>query len=242
MPAGPAFRNELSYSDAMSGALQLYIENYQLFLSFSLAGATLVVLKTIIDGIGGNWTPYAGIVLNPLAFGFWVLFYTALIFSVQKRHLHEMTSFLGAVRSVYPKFWRAVGAGVVFVMILALGILLLIVPGVYWLTVLYFFMYLLVLEDKRLWDAFEESSELVKGHFWKILGAHGLIAVIALALIMPFYLGVWLLGLPVVFREVCAQLLWVLITPFSTGFYYLLYLSLRGTNTTAGHIAVYEKA
>jgi hypothetical protein len=194
-----------------------------------------------VDWSGGFLGQGISFILNPLAFGFGTLFYTALIFAVQKRHLNEKTSFFEAVQSVFPKFWRAVGAAVVFGLILILGVLLLVIPAVYWITVLYFFMYLLVLEDKRLWDAFEASSELVKGHFWKILVAHGLTVVITLALIMPFYLGMWLLGLPVVFREACIQLLWVLMMPFSVGFYYLLYIWLRETNTAAGHIAVYEK-
>jgi hypothetical protein len=241
MPAGPAFRKEISYTDAMIGSLQLYIENYRLFLSLSFSGVGLVILKMIMDGLGGPLGQGLGFILTPLAFGFGTLFYTALIFAVHKRRLNEPTSFLGAVLAVFPKFWRAVGAALVFGLIFILGILLLVIPGVYWLTVLYFFMYLLVLEDKRLWDTFEASSELVKGRFWKILGAHGLIAVMALALIMPFYLGMWLLGMPGVFREACVQVLWGLLMPFSIGFYYFLYVWLRERNTVAGHITVYEK-
>jgi hypothetical protein len=238
MPTGPVPRNGFTYADAMIGALRLYVDNWRLFLLLTYAGAGLVVLRTVLERTGTPFSQLLGYVVSPLAFGFGILFYMALIYAVAKAHLNEAVSFWGALQAVFPKFWRGVVATVVFTLILFLGALLFLIPGVYWLTVIYFFMYLIVLEDKKLWSSFESSVALVKGHFWWVLGAHGLMLLVALALLMPFYMGMWLIGLPVLWRETVFQLFCVVLMPYSVGFYCQLYVWLKEMDRRAGHIAV----
>jgi hypothetical protein len=240
MLSAPLPRKEFSYADAMSGSLRLYVDNYHLFLSLSLTGGIVFVLRTLLDGSGIPACQAVAFILAPLAFGFGALFYMSLIFAVAKRHLNETTSFPAAVQAVFPKFWRAVGTAIVFLIVLILGTLFLVIPGVYWLTVFYFFMYIIVLEDKRIWESFEASAALVKGCFWNVLGTHWLMAVITIAFLMPFFLGMWLIGTPIVWRDAALQALGVLLMPFSVGLYYQLYVWLKANDLHAGHIAVIE--
>jgi hypothetical protein len=241
MPAASSSRKEFFYADMMSESLRLYIDNYRLFLLLSLAGTILFILKTVLDGTGDPVCQMIGFVLAPLGFGFGILFYMSLIYAVAKRRLNETTSFMTVVQEVFPKFWRATGATVVFIIVLILGALLLVVPAIYWLTAGYFFMYFIVLDDRSLWDSFGASVRLVKGHFWEVLGAHVLMVVIALAFLMPFYMGMWLIGTPVIWRETIFQVLGVLLMPFSVGLYYQLYVWLKKKEPLAGQIRVVDK-
>ena len=228
-------------SDALWRAMQLYVANWRLFLSISLAGAALNLVQTYLGGSDSLILKGMGYILSPLAFGFGLLFYMALILAIAKRQWGEEISFEGAVQDVFFKFWRAVGAGLVFSLITIFGFLLLIIPGIYWMTILYFFMFFIVLENKRLWDAFESSASLVKGRFWKVLGAQTIILLIVVALFLPFFFGMWLMGLPVVLRNIFLQIAAVLLAPFFVACYYQLFVWLKGSKAEAGHIAVYEK-
>lgn len=239
MPAVSS-RKVFSYADAMGGSLRLYVENFRLFLSLSFSITGLLVLRTVLDATGLPFCKAAGSVITPLAFGTGALFYMALILAVAKGSRKELVSFAELVQEVFPKFWRAVGAATIFFIILILGMVLFVIPGLYWLTVIYFFLYLITLEDKRLWDSFEASAGLVKGHFWRVLGAHGLMAVIAIAFLMPFYMGMWLIGVPQAWRDPIFQVLGVLLMPFSVGVYYQLFVWLKEQDQHAGHIAVVE--
>lgn len=54
--------------------------------------------------------------------------------------------------------------------IVLIGLMLFIVPGLYWLVSFNFVLYFIVLEDSGFSRAFNGSRDLARGHFWKVLG------------------------------------------------------------------------
>src|SRR6476620_337364 len=73
--------------------------------------------------------------------------------------------------SVVPVFWRLIGAGLLVGVGIVGGLLLLIVPGFYLLTIWAVVAPVIVIERRRVTEALGRSRQLVRGNGWPVLGA-----------------------------------------------------------------------
>jgi hypothetical protein len=104
-------------------------------------------------------------------------------------------------RAVQPRLPSVIGAGVVAGLAIGLGILLLIVPGLFLLTIWSMLIPVIVIEGRSAREAFGRSREIVRGHGWSVLGlvlVTTLLTGIASAVIrllfrpLPEFLDTWL--------------------------------------------------
>jgi hypothetical protein len=90
---------------------------------------------------------------------------------------------------------RIVGAGLLAGLAIAFGLLLLIVPGLYLLTIWSLLIPVLVLENRPVMEAFGRSRELVRGNGWNAFGVIVISFLLLLAAgIVIGILFVWLSG------------------------------------------------
>lgn len=73
-------------------------------------------------------------------------------------------------RAVQPRLPSVIGAGLVAAIAIGIGFLLLIVPGLYLLTIWSMLIPVIVLEGVRAGDAFGRSQEIVRGNGWRVFG------------------------------------------------------------------------
>lgn len=112
------------------------------------------------------------------------------------------------VTDAYAKTTRHLPAlivgGVIAALGVGIGLVLLIVPGLYLLTRWSLIVPVIVLEDRRAGESFSRSAELVRGHGWEVFGVVVVtlliafvlrIVVIALLAPLPEFLEGWLGGL-----------------------------------------------
>lgn len=85
------------------------------------------------------------------------------------------------LRSVEPVFWPLVGVSILFGIGVAIGFVLLIVPGLILLTIWSVVAPVTVLERPGVFRAFGRSRELVRGHGWNVFGVIVLVFLIVLA-------------------------------------------------------------
>jgi hypothetical protein len=101
-----------------------------------------------------------------------------------------------------PHLGALIVAGILASIGIGIGLVLLIAPGLYLLTLWALIVPAIVLESKGIGDSFSRSSALTAGHRWAVLGV-ALITLIASAVvsniviaifvaILPDFLGVWL--------------------------------------------------
>ena len=69
-----------------------------------------------------------------------------------------------------PKLWTIVGAGILARLAITIGLILLIVPGLFLLTIWCLIVPVIVLEGAGRGDSFGRSRELVRGNGWNVFG------------------------------------------------------------------------
>jgi hypothetical protein len=73
-------------------------------------------------------------------------------------------------RSVAPVLPALIGAGILAGIAIAIGFVLIIVPGLFLLTIWAVLAPSIVVEKRGVFEAFERSRALVKGHGWQVFG------------------------------------------------------------------------
>ena len=95
----------------------------------------------------------------------------ALVFAVDDVRDGKIDTTVGEVfERVRPYLGTLIGAGILAALGIAVGLVLLIVPGLVLLTWWCLIVPVVVLEGKQVGEAFSRSRELVRGHGWTVFG------------------------------------------------------------------------
>jgi hypothetical protein len=120
-------------------------------------------------------------------------------------------------------FWISLLVGLV----VAIGFLLLIIPGIIFLTMLAVAIPALIVEDRRGTDAMSRSWNLVKGHFWHVLGT--IVVAFIITAVVGAVIGIfgdhnWFL------QWIFGSIAQIITAPFTALVSILLYIDLRSRN------------
>jgi hypothetical protein len=142
------------------------------------------------------------------------------------------------VRSVAPVIAPLIVAGLLAGIAVGIGLLLLIVPGLFLLTIWAVVAPVVVLERKGAIDAFGRSRELVKGHGWQVFGV--IVVLFLLQFIVSAVIQAIANGISDSFAAYALSDLIVrlLVAPLSALAAAVLYFELRGRKEGAGAGAV----
>ncbi len=235
-----ATNSSFAVSDFLGRSLTVYKENFALLLNFSCAASAPVIFKMLLQSSSDPALAALGTLLGPATFCLYVFFFLCLMYLAASLIEGQVLSGKEAVAYVWSKFWRGVGAYLIFGIAVLGGLVLLVVPGVYCFTVLSFFPFAILLEDKGLWAAFKRSVELVKGSFWPVLGANGVVLFITIAVFIPLTLGLKMMGVGDTVLFVILGIVGALMAPAFVVFYYLIYDFLKNEKDGTLNISVRE--
>jgi len=138
------------------------------------------------------------------------------------------------VSAATPYIWSVAGASILAGLAITVGLFLLIVPGLWLITIWAVIIPAIVIERAGAIDSFGRSRRLVKGHGWHVFGT--LVLVFIIQLVVSIVLSLIFLKLPMVWRNGLSTFIsGVLISPFIALVVTLIYYRLVGaTATTAG--------
>jgi hypothetical protein len=137
------------------------------FLIINLLGALLGK----VAGSGGGVAPLVALIATVVSLvgTFWLQ--GALVYAVDDVRDGRIDSSVGELfERVQPHLWTLIGAGLLAGLGVAIGLVLLIVPGLILLTWWCLIVPVIVLEGKRVGESFGRSRELVRGHGWTVFG------------------------------------------------------------------------
>jgi Membrane domain of glycerophosphoryl diester phosphodiesterase len=175
------------------------------FLTAIIVFAILDLLSGLADEAAGDgWVSAVFWSLVAATIGvvgyFWVQ--TALVETVRDVRDGRADRSIGETyRTVQPRLPSAIVAGVLAAIAIGIGFILLIIPGLYLLTIWSMLIPVIVLEQRRAGEAFSRSQEIVRGNGWNVFGlvvvtflivliASGVIR--ALFLPLPDFFDAWL--------------------------------------------------
>ena len=155
-----------------------------------LSGIIMNVISQVATSIGQNSGDVGAFAAFIVSFAVSSLYGLGLIAFFLKAH-DDVTS-VKLMDLWHPVgFWRYVGATIALMIIVGLGFVLLIVPGIILAVMLYFTTYLVVDKGMGPIDALKESARITKGNRWNLFLLMLLSIVIVLLGVICFFVGIF---------------------------------------------------
>lgn len=135
-------------------------------------------------------------------------------------------------RAVRPDLLAVAIASIVAGIAIWIGLLLLVVPGLYLLTIWAVLMPVLVIERPHTFAAFGRSQQIVRGHGWQVFGT--LVLLYLVMIVVGLVFGTFFVMLPDAVRGGLGNIITgTLVAPFIAVVVTLMYYRLVGERTTA---------
>jgi hypothetical protein len=137
------------------------------------------------------------------------------------------------VREAMPYIAPVAGASILAGIAITIGLLLVIVPGLFLITIWAVIVPVIIIERSGALASFGRSRQLVRGHGWHVFGT--LVLVYIIMLVVNIVLGVIFSALPHVLGDGLSSIIsGTLISPFLAIVVTLVYYRLVGISTQAG--------
>jgi hypothetical protein len=128
---------------------------------------------------------------------------------------------------VYPKLGTIIVVGILLGIAIAIGLFLLIVPGLYLMTIWIAVIPAVVLENRGIGESFGRSRELVRGYGWNVFGVIVLtiLILIGVGIVVGLILSPLADWLGSLIQQILAN---TIVTPFIVAVWTLVYYRLKG--------------
>lgn len=191
--------------------LALYILPYALLMAGVFVFTSMMMKNNNLEPYGTNAGP-SDIAVGPIVLlalliygAFIYLAMASVVLQVRAAQGGKNLSPLAILGETKRFFWRLLGLSIAVAVVVSLGFLFLIVPGIIFLHWYFYAIFILVAEDCSMGEAFNRSKALVKGHTLAAWGVIGVMFVLGLTGIIPL-IG-WLISLVLGLFYVCAPAL-----------------------------------
>lgn len=164
-------------------AWELYARHWTHFAAIALVVFVVVAAIGIVLSFALGW--FGALLGGIISFVGWYWLQGTLIEAVRDvRDGRADLTVSETFARVQPRLGSIVGAGILLGIAVGIGFLLLVIPGLFLLTIWIAVIPAVVLENQGVLDSFGRSRELVRGNGWNVFG----VIVITIVLL----LGVWL--------------------------------------------------
>ena len=165
----------MDISNVLREAWNLYKQHIgRFFLTALVVYAVLDLISALADAAAGD-SVLAAVVWGLIAVAvsivgyFWVQ--GALVETVRDVRDGRADRTVGETyRSVQPRLPALIASGIVAGVAIVIGLILLIVPGLFLITIWSMIGAVIVLEGRSAGEAFGRSREIVRGHGWQVFG------------------------------------------------------------------------
>lgn len=214
--------------DLFKGSLAIMQDNFSLFIGILLLPILVSLIVSLFapsEATGvidtTEWVLYTVLMLISGVVN--ILMSVALILAIDNRSLTVKEAYKGAASF----FWRYLGLTIVMMVILFIGFILFIIPGIILSIWFAFSTFILILERSAIKEALSRSREYVRGRWW---GVFGRVVVMTLILVV---LTIVVSGISAfipsdVVTEVIIAGFSLFLAPLGVGYMYLMYQDISG--------------
>jgi len=130
--------------------------------------------------------------------------------------------------SALPYIWSVAGASILAGIAITIGLILIIVPGLWLITIWAVIIPVIIIERSGALNSFGRSRQLVRGHGWHVFGT--LVLVFIILIVVDIVLGIIFVALPLVWRNGLSTVIsGTLVAPFLALVVTLIYYRLVGS-------------
>jgi hypothetical protein len=175
-PAGPPAR--LDTANAFERIFEIYGGQFTILLGLALAVfVPIAILQGIVGASGSIALAFVTLGVGAVGQG---LYTGAVVEAVQDMRDGERDFSVGALlQRALPFIFPLIGAAFLYVFIVVIGLVLLIVPGLVFLTWFSLFAPAIVVERQGMFASFTRSRDLVRGNGWRVFGVLVVTVIIA---------------------------------------------------------------
>jgi hypothetical protein len=155
--------------ELLDAAFQFWRENFTLLVTV-VAGAFVPVILLEMIAIGSAGNALVTVVARILGAVFEALASAAVIVVVSERYLGRDVTAGHALGRVWKRIGTIFGTSVVYGLIVVVGLMLVILPGIYWACKYFAMMPAVVIEGLDSSTSQKRSSQLTHGSKWRVLG------------------------------------------------------------------------
>ncbi len=206
--------------EVIGSALEIYREQASVLLPAAIAVFAIVALaRLVLTGGAATLVSLVALVIGTFYQGMVV----ELVRDIQDGRRDSSVGQL--FRSVAPIVLPLIGLSILLGIGVAIGFILIIIPGLFLLTIWSVAAPSFVIERKGVFAAFGRSRELVRGHGWQVFGV--ILVVFALSIVVSIITAIIASGLGTVGVAIAQWILDILLAPFTALIGAVLYFSLR---------------
>lgn len=219
----------------MRNPIQLFKDAFSIFSQNIVLFLGILLVPVVFSFVTGLFAPTAaeqsvGIGFSPayivmaLLSGIVNVFMSiAIILAIQNNTLTVMESY----KQSMPFFLRYIGLSIVMSVLLFLGFLILIIPGIILSVWFAFSTFVLVVERASIIDSLKKSREYVRGRWWAVFGRILLLGLVMLVISM--IISGLLVAMPFgILATALVAAFTMLLAPFAVAYMYLMYQDLKG--------------
>jgi Membrane domain of glycerophosphoryl diester phosphodiesterase len=205
-------------------AWELYKAHWRTFVPLALIVYLILGAIALVFGLIFGWL---GIIISALASivgTFWLQ--GALVEAVQDVRDGKQDLSIGEMFTrVQPRLPSLIAAGLLAGLGIAIGLVLLIVPGLFLLTIWSLIVPAIVIEGKSAGESFTRSRELVRGNGWNVFGV--IVITIAAVIVASIIVGLATFWLPDGFDSFVSDVISnTVVVPFVAVAWTLMYFAL----------------
>lgn len=197
---------QMTVVQILDASFRLYRENFMLFMGIMAVPFVPVIIGMIavMGMLGGavqitpsedgtiNSTQMGLAIAGLVSMGFFLLLYLiavpiargALTRAVSDRYLGKTASFGESYRAIFSIFWRYLGTTMLVGLVMGIGFLLCLIPGIFFFTFFAFVPMIMIIEGLAGTDAMGRSFNLSSGHRLRVLG------LAVLTVVINWFLGI----------------------------------------------------
>ena len=215
---------QVSIGDVLTRTIQLYGKHLGLLIGM---GAVLFVPSGLLQALGNQAGIFGSLLGSVVAAVATAVFTGAVVRVVQAEDAGHDPGSIGEIfSSVGDRIWPLIWVGIIAGLATALGLVLLVVPGLILMTIWAVYQPVIVVEGVSI-DSLSRSRELVKGNGWNVFGLIVVVFLLSLAIsIVAGALGAGLGGL--VGIVIISIILSILLLPIAGLIHAVLYFTLAG--------------
>lgn len=199
-------RNSDNRSSELPGAFSLFNPSIKAVMLNIITLIELVLIPVLIVTIGGLLKHTTGGILTAIGEILSLLLAPAAYLTQLRSAQGKTIDFSEAVKKSLHYFWRMVGLGIAMIVIIGIGFILLIVPGLFLLRRYILSPYYLLDRDMKVFDAMKASaadSKTFSGAIWGLIGVETLVAV-ASAIVSVLLGPLAIIGVVIYYMYYCA--------------------------------------